>query len=164
MRSLIATLLLLAPAFAFAADDPSNEITVANVIAEMNVYRAEKGLPPLVAETRLTKAADDRMQDMEELGYWAHVAPDGRSPFIWLKTNGYTHAYAAENLATGFETVRILVEGWMESPGHRANIMSPLYNQCGVAIIDGATNERRTGKSVVVLFARERIEEKRASK
>jgi uncharacterized protein YkwD len=155
MRSLALAVLLaflLVPALAFGADP--RDITVESVIAEMNVYRAERGLPALVEDSRLTKAAQDRMRDMEDLGYWGHIAPDGRSPFLWLRANGYQHTYAAENLASGFETVGILVEGWMESPGHRVNIISPLYSKCGVAIIEGGTAGRQNGKSVVVLFAR----------
>ena len=151
MRSLLLALLFV-PTLAFAGGP--RDITVASVIEEMNVYRAEHGLPPLTEESRLTKAAEDRMRDMEDLGYWAHVSPDGRSPFVWLRANGYQHNYAAENLASGFETVGVLVEGWMESPGHRANIISPLYSECGVAIIEGATTGRQSGKSIVVLFAR----------
>ena len=162
MKSLLVALFLV-PAIAFAADDP-RDITVANVIAQMNVARAERGLPPLVEEARLTKSAQDRMRDMEDLAYWGHVAPDGRSPFYWLRVNGYPHSYAAENLASGFETVQVLLEGWMESPGHRDNIISPLYNECGVAIIDGGTAGRSDGKSVVVLFGRRQTEAQRASK
>lgn len=162
MKPLLVALLLV-PAIALAADD-SREITAANVIAQMNAHRAERGLPPLVEEPRLTKSAQDRMKDMEELGYWAHVAPDGRSPFHWLRVNGYPHAYAAENLASGFETVQILLEGWMESPGHRDNIVSPLYNECGVAIIDGGTVSRTDGKSVVVLFGRRQNEAQQTAK
>jgi uncharacterized protein YkwD len=156
MKSLLVALFLV-PAIALGADDP-REITVANVIAQMNVHRAERGLPPLVEEARLTRSAEDRMRDMEDLGYWGHVAPDGRSPFHWLRVNGYPHSYAAENLAAGFETVQVLLEGWMESPGHRDNIVSPLYNECGVAIIEGGTVGRQDGKSVVVLFGRQRTE------
>lgn len=162
MRSLLVAM-LLAPAIAFAADDP-RAITVANVIAQMNVHRAERGLPPLAEDARLTKSAEDRMRDMEDLGYWGHVAPDGRSPFHWLRVNGYSHSYAAENLAAGFETVQVLLEGWMESPGHRDNIVSPLYNECGVAIIEGGTVGRSDGKSVVVLFGRPRSEEPQVAK
>jgi uncharacterized protein YkwD len=162
MKSLLIALLFV-PAFAIAADD-SRAITVENVIAQMNLYRAEKGLPPLVEEPRLTKSAEDRMTDMEELAYWAHVSPDGRSPFTWLRSNGYNHSYAAENLASGFETVQILLEGWMESPGHRDNIVSPLYNECGVAIIEGSTVGRQNGKSVVVLFGRQQNEATQTAK
>ena len=59
---------------------------------------------------------------------------------------------AGENLATGFETTELLVTGWMESPGHRDNILSPHFEDCGIAIIDGLTTRRATGKSIVVMF------------
>jgi uncharacterized protein YkwD len=92
---------------------------------------------------------------MEELGYWAHQSPDGMSPFVWLAARDYPYSTAAENLASGFETVRLLVESWMESPGHRDNIMAAEYQDVGIAIIEGGTTGPATGKSVVVLFASE---------
>ncbi|MBK5260830.1 MAG: hypothetical protein JJE51_14665 [Thermoanaerobaculia bacterium] len=130
------------------------EITLDNVVAQMNVRRAAAGLPPLAADERLCHAAEDRMRDMEDQGYWAHISPDGRSPFEWLRPRGYIFAYAGENLAAGFETAEVLVDGWMESEGHRDNIMSPIYKDCGIAIIEGATTGRATGRSIVVLFGR----------
>lgn len=130
------------------------EITRDNVLAQMNAYRADRGLPPLRFETRMQKAADDRMRDMEEQEYWAHESPDGRSPFTWLRAESYDFEFAGENLAAGFETNEVLVQSWMESPGHRENIMSPLYADCGIAIIDGSTKGRAAGKSVVVMFGR----------
>ncbi len=132
------------------------EITTKSVVDEMNVRRAAAGLPPLREDSRLSQAADDRMRDMEEQGYWNHNDPQGRLPFQWLGPRGYDFSYAGENLASGFETTEIMVDGWMESKGHRDNILSPLYNECGIAIIDGATTGRATGRSVVVLFARPR--------
>jgi uncharacterized protein YkwD len=130
------------------------QITAENVLAQMNLERKQAGLGPLFLDARLSAAAEDRMKDMEELGYWAHQAPDGRSPFLWLAPHGYTFANAGENLAAGFETAEILVMGWMESPGHRANILSPLFQHVGIAIIDGTTTKPAVGKSIVVLFAR----------
>ncbi len=132
----------------------ASEITPQAVIDSMNVYRRQAGLPPLREEARLVKAADDRIRDMEDLGYWGHESPDGRAPFVWLRAEGYHYQYAGENLAAGFETNELLVSSWMESPGHRSNILSPLYTDCGVAVLDGATTGRATGKSVVVLFGR----------
>ena len=141
------TLLLLVATPALASD-----ITRASVVAAMNEYRAQHHLPPLREDIRLDAAADDRMHDMEDLGYWAHESPDGRSPFSWLAPHGYEFHYAGENLATGFETTELLVAGWMESPGHRENILSPHFEDCGIAIIDGMTMRRGMGKSIVVMF------------
>lgn len=143
---ILAFLLLLAPA------DTSNEITTANVIALMNEYRVEKGLAPLSEEAHLVAAARDRMRHMEELGYWSHNAPDGMSPFVWIMARDYAYRAAAENLASGFETARLLVDSWMESPGHRANIMTAEFQHCGIAIIEGSTLGPASGKSIVVLF------------
>lgn len=142
---LIATLAFVAPAYA-------SEITRASVVAEINVRRATFGLPPLREDARLDGAADDRVNDMADNGYWAHISPDGREPFAWMRPHGYEYRFAGENLATGFETTEVLVDAWMESKGHRENILSPLYRDCGVSIIEGSTTRRAAGKSVVVMF------------
>ena len=147
----ILSLFLLVAAPALASD-----ITRASVVAAMNEYRAEHHLPPLREDLRLDAAANDRMRDMEDQGYWAHESPDGLSPFTWLAPRGYDFHYAGENLACGFETTELLVAGWMESPGHRDNILSPHFEDCGIAIIDGLTMRRGTGKSIVVMFGETR--------
>lgn len=139
-----------------AAPGPSDEISAENVVRVMNVYRAAGGLPPLVPEQRLTQAAQDRMRHMEEAGFWAHESPDGVSPFVWLRVRAYPYRAAGENLAAGFETAKVLVASWMESPGHRASIMSADYHECGIAVIDGAVTGRATGRSIVVLFGAQR--------
>jgi len=144
-------LLLLLPATAFA---DTNEITPENIVERMNAYRAEAGVAPLRLDYRITLAARDRMRDMEDTGYWSHESPTGMSPFTWLIVRDYSYSAAAENLASGFETAKFLVESWMESHGHRENILSPQYEDCGIAIIDGATTGRATGKSIVVLFGK----------
>lgn len=150
MKALVLLLSSLLSVTAFAAQ-PS-EITVDTVIELMNQYRAAEGIAPLVEDPRLSQAAEDRMRDMEEIGYWSHESPDGRSPFTWLHARGYVYSSAAENLAAGFETAPLLVSSWMESKGHRANIMARGFEHCGIAIIDGSTRGPATGKSIVVLF------------
>ena len=130
----------------------ASEITRSSVVAEMNVRRATFGLPPLREDTRLDDAADDRVTDMEDQGYWAHISPDGRQPFLWLRPHGYDYHYAGENLASGFDTTEVLVDAWMESRGHRENILSPNYRDCGVSVIEGSTTGRASGKSIVVMF------------
>ncbi|MDP9362430.1 MAG: CAP domain-containing protein [Acidobacteriota bacterium] len=146
MKRFLPILLLVAtPALA-------SDITRESVVAAMNDYRAQHHMQPLREDARLDAAAGDRMTDMEDQGYWAHESPDGRSPFVWLASRDYELHYAGENLATGFETTELLVAGWMESPGHRANILSPHFEDCGIAIIDGLTMRRGAGKSIVVMF------------
>ncbi len=162
VRRLLLALLLTLFATAAVAAEPSNEITVENVVALMNVQRVTNGLAPLTLEARLSKAAEDRMRDMEDGAWWSHESPEGRSPFVWLAVRAYNYEYAGENLATGFETAGLLVGSWMESPGHRANILSANFEECGVAIIDGSTIRPSSGKSIVVMFGRRHTEELRA--
>jgi uncharacterized protein YkwD len=152
MKKLLLASLLFMSFAAFGAD--SNEITPENVLRVMNEYRAQEMLPPLDLEKRLNMAAGDRMRHMEEEGFWSHTSPEGLSPFTWVKVRAYQFSKVGENLATGFETARVLVESWMESPGHRANIMSPDFEDVGISIIDGSTQGPATGKSIVVMFGR----------
>lgn len=158
MRNLLIALAVALPLFAQRIPATHTDITRDSVIAQMNRVRQEAGLGPLREDVRLDSAAEDRMKDMEDQAYWAHVSPDGRAPFVWLKPHGYNFSNAGENLAAGFETAEVLMDSWMESPGHRENILSPLYMDCGVAIIDGSTKGRATGKSIVVLFGRPMVE------
>lgn len=156
-RTLSFLFALFVASAAFGLEIPNeNEITAENVIRLMNEYRSAEGLAPLSADTRLTQAADDRMRHMEEEAFWSHESPSGVTPFIWLRTRAYDFQTAGENLAAGFETARVLVESWMESPGHRENIMSGDFEDCGIAIIEGSTRGPAIGKSIVVLFGKKR--------
>jgi len=135
---------------------PRTEITRASVVKAINAEREKRHLLPLRQDVRLDRAAEARMDEMEKSGYWGHYPPDGSNPFAWLRLNGYDYAAAAENLAKGVESTEYLISGWMGSRGHRANILAWDLNDIGVAIIEGGTTERVMGKSVIVLFGRER--------
>jgi len=152
LSALAVTFAALAAPSVQAVEPGRLEITRATVLEAMNLYRAERNLPALRGDQRLDLAAEDRMRDMEEIGYWSHESPEGRSPFFWLALRGYRFGFAGENLAKGFETAEVLVDSWMESKGHRENIMSANYADCGIAIIEGSTTGKASGKSIVVLF------------
>ncbi len=141
-------------ALAVDTDSGRTPISRRSVLESMNAYRADHGLAPLREDPRLDSAAEDRVRDMEEMGYWSHQSPDGRSPFLTLKPRGYEFTNAGENLAAGFETTELLVASWMESKGHRDNILSPIFEDCGIAVIDGSTTGPATGRSIVVIFGR----------
>lgn len=135
----------------------ASDITRTTVLEQMNARRLASLLPPLRHDARLDLAAEDRMRDMEDQAYWGHTSPDGRSPFAWLLQRGYDYWFAGEILAAGFETAEVLVDGWMESEGHRDNIMAPMFQECGIAIIEGGTTGKTSGKSIVVLFGRVKL-------
>jgi uncharacterized protein YkwD len=156
MLAAVLTALVLAGSAGASSFIHGSEITPETVLAQMNFYRGLNGAAPLRLDERLALAAADRIRDMEEQQYWSHFSPRGASPFMWLTLRGYSFATAAENLASGFETAEVLVSSWMESAGHRRNIISPDFRDVGIAIIEGATNRRANGCSVVVLFARAR--------
>lgn len=103
----------------------------------VNKQREEKGLQPLAINENLSKAAEEKANDMFKRNYWAHFAPDGTSPWQFIKSNGYTYLYAGENLAKGFTSSEEVVEAWMQSPTHRDNILSGKYNDIGFAIMKG---------------------------
>ncbi len=164
MKRLIPFALLLLVAATTSAVEPLNEINPANVLRLMNGYRAEQGLAPLQDDDLLDQAAGDRMRHMEEESFWSHESPDGMPPFRWLERRAYHYRAAGENLAYGFETARMLVQSWMESRGHRANILSPDYEDCGIAIIDGSTLGPATGKSIVVMFGSKSVTQSQITK
>jgi uncharacterized protein YkwD len=140
-----------------AAPPAKTPISAESVLAEMNRIRAANGLPLLREDFRLRHAAEDRMADMIELAYWSHESPDGHSPFVFVPLRGYRHSRLGENLASGFETTELLVRSWMESQGHRENVLEPGFTDVGIAVIDGGTRRRSAGRSVVVIFGRELV-------
>jgi uncharacterized protein YkwD len=153
-RFLLTVFFTLLPSSMVAGELDS--ITIESVIRAMNEERHAQGLQPLAVDPRLAAAAEDRMRHMEEQAFWAHESPDGMTPFVWVKMRAYDFGRVGENLASGFETATVLMESWMESPGHRANIMSADYEDCGIAIIEGSTTGPARGKSIVVLFGKKR--------
>jgi uncharacterized protein YkwD len=102
-----------------------------------NKKRAEKGLKPLKMNDELASAAAEKAQYMFAKNFWAHIGPDGTTPWYFIKGAGYEYMYAGENLARGFTTAPEVVEAWMESPTHRENIMSPNYADIGFAVSTG---------------------------
>lgn len=90
-------------------------------------------LKPLTYSYTLEAAAQKKAEDMIAKGYFAHQSPDGRQPWDWIKAEGYKYVYAGENLAINFSDSIDVYQAWMNSPGHRANILNPNYTEIGVA-------------------------------
>jgi hypothetical protein len=115
----------------------SYQISDSELLNLTNFERSQNGLPPLFLDRELTIAAHNKGQHMFEHDYWAHFAPDGTSPWDFIRGAGYNYSYAGENLAKGFTTSVDAVNAWMKSPTHKANILSPQYNDVGFSVTEG---------------------------
>lgn len=122
------------------------------IIDAMNRERIAKGLNPLRLNDTLSAAAGDRVDDMLDKRYFDHVSPDGMQPFVWAKRRGYDYRAIGENLAVGYRGTAV-VNGWMSSPGHRANILGSAFDEVGIAISDRAPIRGYAGPTVVALYA-----------
>jgi uncharacterized protein YkwD len=109
-------------------------IPVQDFLAATNDARAEAGVAPLVVSTELNTAAAAKLIDMQQSGYWDHYRPsDHKAPWDFMKEAGYSYKVAGENLARGFKTVQGITTAWLNSPTHRANLLSPKYTEVGFA-------------------------------
>jgi uncharacterized protein YkwD/uncharacterized membrane protein required for colicin V production len=118
-----------------AADAPVDEESEARLLRLLNDERLQAGLRPLVVDPLLVQAARDHSRDMLARGYFAHSDEDGKSPADRVRAAGVRYAIVGENLALA-PTVELAHHGLMESPGHRANILSPQYGRVGVGVAD----------------------------
>lgn len=118
----------------------------AKVVALVNVERKNAGLKPLVVHTNLTKMAKDKAIDMYKNKYFSHTSPKHGSPFDMMDAYNITYLYAGENIAKGQKTPADVVAAWMDSPGHRANILNPKYTLIGVGYYNGHWVQEFIGK------------------
>jgi len=109
----------------------------AEVAKLVNQERAKAGLQPLRFDSNLAKMALDKAKDMSNLGYFDHTSPTYGSPFDMMKAYGISYTYAGENIAMGQRTPQEVMKGWMNSPGHRANILNPNFDTIGVGYYNG---------------------------
>lgn len=102
-----------------------------------NEQRQAQNLQPLTVNPVLNKAAEMKARDMATLGYFAHISPEGKNPWYWLKQVGYKYEYAGENLAINFTDSKDVTSAWMNSPTHKANIVKEKYTEIGTGVASG---------------------------
>lgn len=116
------------------APAPTADPAVAEVVRLVNVERAKvAGCPALRVDARLATAARLHSEDMARQNYFSHTSLDGRSPWDRIAAQGYTGA-TGENIAAGYQTPASVMTGWMNSSGHRANILNCTSRAIGVGI------------------------------
>ncbi|HOA81720.1 MAG TPA: SafA/ExsA family spore coat assembly protein [Defluviitaleaceae bacterium] len=127
---------------------PNQKLTIPNiddvksleneVIKLVNAERAKQGLSPLKANWELSRVARLKSQDMIDKNYFSHQSPTYGSPFSMMESFGIRYSSAGENIAKGQQTPSQVMNAWMNSPGHRSNILSASYSEIGVGL---ATNK-----------------------
>lgn len=105
------------------------------VVNLVNKERAKEGLAPLAIDWELARVAKHKSQDMHDKNYFSHTSPTYGSPFDMMKSFGISYKAAGENIAKGQTSAAQVMEGWMNSPGHRANIMDAKYTHIGVGYV-----------------------------
>lgn len=104
------------------------------VIRLTNIERSKKGLAALKSNWQLSRCARYKSQDMINKSYFAHQSPTYGSPFDMIESFGIKMAAGGENIAMGQRTPQEVVTAWMNSPGHRGNILSTAYTEIGVGV------------------------------
>ncbi len=120
--------------------DPSESVAMSadeeQVLALLNEARAQAGLAPLKPHAQVMETARAKAQDLLDYDYFDHVSPRLGSPYDQMTTAGIVYKAAAENLAAA-STVQKGMQILMESPGHRANILSPSFTHVGIGVARG---------------------------
>ncbi|MFE4368980.1 CAP domain-containing protein [Streptomyces sp. NPDC056835] len=111
--------------------------TVAEVLSLTNAERTRAGLRPLADDRQLAAAAQAYSTDMAARAFYSHTSPEGLAPWDRAAAAGAAHRGIGENIACGQRDPREVVRGWMDSPGHRANILKPDFTHLGVGFAGG---------------------------
>jgi len=109
------------------------------VLSLVNQERSKIGLKPLQMDWELARVARMKSEDMAKKNYFSHTSPTYGSPFDMMKQFGISFRTAGENIASGQTTPKEVMESWMNSQGHRANILKPDYTHLGVGYYRGGS-------------------------
>lgn len=127
----------------------ATDVTVSGLLSATNAQRVAAGKSALTLSSKLNAAAQGKANHMISHNYWAHTAPDGTTPWYWFDWSGYNYLVAGENLAYGFGTSGGVVNGWMNSPSHRDNMLNGAFDEVGFGIANGANYQG--GQNTVVV-------------
>ncbi len=115
-----------------------------SILLLANEDREAVNVPDLVTNPLLEEAAQRKADDMVKNGYFAHVSPDGVTPWHWFQEVGYDYNYAGENLAVNFTDSEKVHNAWMNSLYHRSNILDMRFTEIGIATAEGRFNGKST--------------------
>ena len=128
----------------------SRAFGVSDIIELSNSAREQLNRKPLNTNTKLMNAAQMKAEDMAKQKYFAHTAPDGTVAWDYFKKVGYAYEVAGENLAITNETADAVINGWLNSPTHRDNLLSKQYTDFGIGMASFGDYQGHRDTSVVV--------------
>lgn len=128
----------------------ATNISVSALLQETNIQRGDNGQPALSLNSQLSQAAQAKANDMAQRDYWSHTTPDGQQPWQFIAAAGYSYSSAGENLAYGFDSSSGTVAGWMNSSGHRANMLNNTYSEVGFGIANSPSYQGDGEETIVV--------------
>lgn len=136
----------------------ATSVSATSLLQETNIQRSQNNQGALTLNNKLSQAAQAKADDMAARNYWSHSTPDGKQPWEFISSAGYTFTYAGENLAYGFDTSAATLAGWMNSAPHRANVLNTNYQEVGFGIAN-SSNYQDTGEEtiVVAMYAKPQI-------
>ncbi|HEY4525783.1 MAG TPA: CAP domain-containing protein [Candidatus Paceibacterota bacterium] len=159
-------ILILSPAYVrrlqLATLENTPSFTGEEIVKLINASRVALSLPVLRTNPTLIGAANDKGTDIFTKQYFAHVSPENKTPWDFLRGKNYTYTLAGENLALDYPTATEAHVGFMNSPTHRANILNPLYTEVGVAVMQGVYNGQ-SSILVVEYFGRPKVKVAKAT-
>lgn len=144
--------LLVNSAWAGAGDVLGSQtgFTSSSLLADTNAARARQGEAALALNEELNAAAQAKAEDMVRSNYWAHTSPAGKTPWAFITASGYQYRNAGENLAYGFTDANQSINGWLNSPEHRANMLNNDYRDVGFGVATSLNFVGQGPQTVVV--------------
>lgn len=137
----------------------ATEMNVNSLLSNTNSERAANGQAALSLNSKLTNAAQAKANDMTARNYWSHNTPEGNPPWVFVDAEGYSYLKAGENLAYGFNTSSDTITGWMNSAGHRANMLDSGFTEVGFGFANSANYNSSGPETVVVaMYGKPQVE------
>lgn len=131
-----------------AAKSPS--MSDASLLSQTNQAREVDNGQPLLESTSLDQAAQQKANSMVQQNYWSHISPSGQTPWQLILASGYKFQQAGENLAYGFSSSKAVMSAWLNSPDHRANVLSTNYDDVGFGIARSNNFQGQGPQTVIV--------------
>lgn len=128
----------------------ATNLSKSRLLEATNEQRRKYGVSNLTVSEKLTQAAQKKSDDMTNRNYWSHNTPDGHEPWVFIDETGYKYLKAGENLAYGFDSSNNTITGWMNSPSHKANLISSDFTEVGFGFTN-SDNYVEEGEQTIVV-------------